>query len=57
MFLRQTWCNRAMWLGHFTILRGKAITCADTLEFVERWPVQAGLTQGSKEGATVSGHL
>lgn len=46
-----------MWLGHFTILRGKAITCADTLEFVERWPVQAGLTQGSKEGATVSGHL
>lgn len=40
-----------------TILRGKAIMCADTLEFVERRPVQAGVSQGSEEGATVSGHL
>lgn len=40
-----------------TIPRGKTIMCADTLEFVERWPQQAGLSQGSGEGATVSGHL
>lgn len=58
LLLRQTWCNRAMRSFQTdTIPRGKAIMCADTLELVERWPGQAGLSQGSEEGATVSGHL
>lgn len=40
-----------------TTLRGKTIMCADTLELVERWPMQAGVSRGSEQGATVSGHL